>query len=165
MHGIATEYVLAPDAGTTTWLGSLGVVFKVRGEDTGGAFAVVEHPIPPGVLAPPHRHEHEDELSYVIEGHVGIRVGNREEILAPGSYLWKPRHVPHAFWNTGPGDARILEVISPAGFERFFDELAILLSQESRDDAAIEALGERYGHFFHEGWTEELEARYGVKIR
>lgn len=140
-------------------------MFRVRGEDTGGAFAVVEHPIPPGVLVPPHHHEHEDELTYVIEGQVGIRVGDHEETLAPGSYLWKPRRVPHAFWNASRDDARILEVIAPAGFERFFDELAVLLSHERRDDDTIEALGRRYGHFFHDDWTENLEARYGVKIR
>jgi hypothetical protein len=41
----------------------MGVVFKVSGADTGGAFAVVEHPIEPGRLVLPHVHQHEDEYS------------------------------------------------------------------------------------------------------
>ena len=49
-------------------LGGMGVVFKVSGRDTGGAFAVVEHPIEPGRLVLPHIHLHEDEYSYVLEG-------------------------------------------------------------------------------------------------
>lgn len=162
---LARRLVLEPGEGEAVWLGGVGVVFKARGEDTGGAFAVVEHPIRPGALVPPHRHEREDELTYVLEGEVGIRVGEREATLGPGTYLWKPRGVPHAFWNATDVDARIMEVIAPAGFERFFSELADLLAQEPRDERAIEELGRRFGHVFHEGWTEDLRARYGVEVR
>jgi uncharacterized cupin superfamily protein len=59
---------------------------------------------------------------YVLEGTIGARVGDREVVAGAGSYL-KPRGL-HTFWNAGPGPARLLEVIAPAGFETYFAELA-----------------------------------------
>ena len=114
--------VVKPGEGRSVWLGGMGVVFKVSGADTGGAFAVVEHPIEPGRLVLPHVHLHEDEYSYVLEGTIGARVGDHEVAAGPGSYLFKPRGLMHTFWNAGPGPARILEVIAPAGY--YFAELA-----------------------------------------
>ncbi len=148
----------------TVWLGGLGVVFKVTGEETGGAFAVVEHPIEPGVLVPPHRHEREDELTYVIEGEIGARVGEREVALTAGEYLWKPRGVPHAFWNASSAPARISDLIVPAGFERFFSELAELLARGASTEEIAEA-GRRYGHHLVDGWIEDLERRHRVRVR
>jgi quercetin dioxygenase-like cupin family protein len=97
----------------------MGVVFKVSGADTGGAFAVVEHPIEPGRLVLPHVHRHEDEYSYVLEGTIGARVGDHQVVGGPGSYLFKPRGLMHTFWNAGPGPARILEVIAPVRGDLF----------------------------------------------
>ena len=149
----------------TVSLGRLEVVFRVTGEDTGGALAVVEHPIEPGVLVPPHVHEREDELTYVIEGEIGARVGEQEQrSLGPGQYLWKPRGIPHAFWNASGAPARILDVIVPAGFERFFDELAELIARGAGEDEIDEA-GRRYGHTIVPDWVPELEQRYGVRLR
>jgi quercetin dioxygenase-like cupin family protein len=146
-------------------LGGLDVVFRVTGEETGGAIAVVEHPIAPGVLVPPHVHEREDELTYVIEGEIGARVGEQEQrSLGPGRYLWKPRRIPHAFWNASGAPARILDVIVPAGFERFFDELAELIARGAGEDEIDEA-GRRYGHTIVPDWIPELEQRYGVRLR
>jgi quercetin dioxygenase-like cupin family protein len=163
--GLEEQLVVEPGEGNGVSLGGLGVIFKVSSEDTGGTFSVVEHPIDPGILVPPHVHEREDELSYVLEGEIGARVGDRElERLAAGSYLFKPRRVPHAFWNATEAPARLLEIIVPAGFEHFFVELAELIrlgaGSEEIDDA-----GRRYGHSLHHGWTAELEARYGVRMR
>jgi quercetin dioxygenase-like cupin family protein len=146
-------------------LGGLEAVFRVTGEETRGALAVVEHPIEPGVLVPPHVHEREDELTYVIEGQVGARVGDEEHpSLASGEYLWKPRGVPHAFWNASGSPARILDVIVPAGFERFFLELADLLARGAGEDE-IDQAGRRYGHTIVPEWIPQLEERYGVRVR
>lgn len=122
---------LPPGAGDVVDLGGMGVHFKVRGEQTGGSFAIVEHPIEPGVLVDPHIHQHEDELSFVLEGTVWARVGDQEIEAVAGSYIWKPRNVLHTLWNPGPGPSRILEVISPAGFERLFDHVAAMLQTPS----------------------------------
>src|SRR5437867_9028781 len=116
--------VLPPNAGKSVWLGGLGVDFKIAADATGGAFAIVEHPIEPGRLVPPHVHTREDEFSYVIEGEIGVRVGDQEAQAPQGSYIFKPRGVPHTFWNAGTQLARIIEIISPPGLDKFFEELA-----------------------------------------
>jgi quercetin dioxygenase-like cupin family protein len=153
---------LGPGDGTLVDLGGVGVHFKVRGAQTGGAFAVVEHPVSPGVIVEPHVHQHEDELSFVLEGTVWARVGDHEVQAKAGSYIWKPRGVLHSFWNPGPEPARILETISPAGFEDFFEELAALLQHSPPpSDAEVHELSERYGLSFDRRWLPELEARFG----
>ena len=117
---------------------ALGVRFIIAGETTGGAFSLVEHPLPPRALgAPLHTHRREDEYSYVLEGCVGLQLGAEELEAGPGDLVFKPRHVPHAFWNAGEEPARLLELISPAGFEHYFRELAPLLAAPERDQAAI----------------------------
>lgn len=155
-------FSIEPGAGKFVDLGGVGVHFKVWGEQTGGAFAVVEHPVAPATIVEPHLHDHEDELSYVLEGVLWARVGDQELELSAGSYLWKPRGVLHTFWNPGPDPVRILETISPAGFERFFEELADLLQQPvpPEEDRVYELCGQ-YGLTFDRGWLPELESRFG----
>jgi quercetin dioxygenase-like cupin family protein len=104
----APRIVVEPGEGPAVWLGGMGVVYKVSGADTGGAFAVVEHPLDPGWLVLPHVHLHEDEYSYVLEGTIGARVGDHEVVAGPGSYVIKPRGLMHSFWNVGPAPARLL---------------------------------------------------------
>ena len=100
----------------------------MHGVHTGGTFALVEHPIEPRTLAAPiHTHRHEEEYTFVLEGAVGVQVGKEVRIARPGDLVFKPRNVPHAFWNPGDAPARALEIISPAGFERYFREIAPLL--------------------------------------
>jgi hypothetical protein len=71
----SNERYLPPGAGNLSVLGGLGVHFKIRGDQTGGAFAIVEHPIEPHVIVEPHVHGDEDELSYVVAGTIWARVG------------------------------------------------------------------------------------------
>jgi quercetin dioxygenase-like cupin family protein len=105
-------------------LGSLGVRFMVGGDESGGGFSMVEHPLAPRMLAAPmHRHSREDEYSFVLEGRVGALLGDSLVYGEPGDLIFKPRNQWHTFWNDGDEPARILEIISPAGFERFFAEL------------------------------------------
>jgi len=121
--------IVAPGEGKTVWLQGLGVRFLLDGEQTGGRFALVEHPLAPRALgAPLHTHEGEDEISYVMEGEVGVQVGERVEVAGPGAVIFKPRGIPHAFWNAGEAPARLLELITPAGFERYFEEAAELFA-------------------------------------
>lgn len=156
------EVYLPPGGGPLVDLGGLGVQFTVPGARTGGAFAVVEHPVAPGVIVEPHVHANEDELSYVLAGTVWARVGEVEVEAETGSYVWKPRHVLHTFWNPGPEPARILEIISPAGFEVFFDELATLLQQSPPpSEEQVYQLCDRYGLSFDRSWLPGLEERFG----
>ena len=128
-----SDLILSPDEGQLVWLGGLGIHFKLDGTNTKGAFSVVEHPLEPGAFAPPHTHSREDEFSYVLEGTVGVKLGDEEFLVTNGSYIMKPRGIPHAFWNPGDTPACMLELISPAGFERYFEEAADLYASGPRD--------------------------------
>jgi quercetin dioxygenase-like cupin family protein len=152
-----------PGSGDTAGLGDgLAVHFKVLSHHTGGSLAVVEHPIEPRVIVDPHTHEHEDELSYVLEGTLWARVGDTEVEALPGSYVWKPRGVLHTFWNPGPHPARIIEFITPGGFERCFEEFAVLLARSpAATEEELYAVCDRYGLTFDRRWLPDLEARFG----
>lgn len=105
--------------------GGLGIEWRIDGPVTGGRFAVVHHPIAPRALAAPlHRHHREDEYSYVLEGTLGALLGDEVVEAGPGSWVVKPREQWHTFWAAGDSPCRIIEVISPAGFEDYFREVA-----------------------------------------
>ena len=155
--------VVQPGEGQTGELGSIGVEFKLWGQDTGGALSVVEHPFPIGALVPPHLHTREDEYSIVTQGQIGFRSGDREVVLGAGGYITKPRGELHAMWNAGTVPARMIEIISPAGFENFFHELSELLSAAPPEPGQVPALAERYGLQFGEpDWLPALISRYNL---
>ena len=141
---------IGPSDGQRADFPGLGTRYILRGEDTGGQFALVEHEIPPrGLAAPLHKHEREDEYSYVLSGRVGVKIGDEVAVAGPGETVAKPRGIWHSFWNAGDEPARLLELISPAGFERYFEELAPHLSGGGPPD--VEALG-------------EIRGRYGLEV-
>jgi quercetin dioxygenase-like cupin family protein len=159
-----SNILLSPATGTLVWLGGIGVNFKLYGDDTGGAFSIVEHPVKPGILVTPHTHKHEDEFSYVLEGEIGARVGDQEIHATPGSYIIKPRGVPLTFWNAREKPARLLEIISPAGFEKYFVEMSEVLRGDGPPD--VEKIGEiasRYGLTYEMSWIPELVRKYNLK--
>jgi mannose-6-phosphate isomerase-like protein (cupin superfamily) len=137
-------HLITPQEGESVDLGGFGVRYMAVGE----GFSLVEHPIAPRTLAAPmHVHEHEDEYSYVLEGEVGVQIGDDVRYARPGDLVIKPRGIPHAFWNRTDEPARLLEIISPGGFERYFAELAPLLPPQVPvpDFEALGALQARYG--------------------
>jgi quercetin dioxygenase-like cupin family protein len=141
----------------------VGVVFKIDGEDTGGALSIVEHPFAVGALVPPHVHTLEDEYSIVLEGQIGFRSNDQEVVLGAGGYIIKPRGEVHAMWNAGATPARMIEVISPAGFERFFRELTDLTAVGAPDRATIVEVADRYGlPFVEPDWLPDVIARYNL---
>ena len=160
--------VLSPDEGETVWLRKLGIRFMIGGEQTQGNFALVEHPIGPRALAAPmHTHEREDEYTYVLEGEIGVQIGEEVLVARPGDLIFKPRGVPHAFWNAADEPARALEIISPAGFERYFAELAPLFppaNQAPIDEEAVGAVREKYALEMDMGSIPVLAERYGLAI-
>ncbi len=160
------QLVLPQGKGETLQLGGFGVVYKLSGVDTGGAFAVVEHPLQPGTLAaPPHTHSNEDEYSFVLEGEVTVQIGDEVFTAGEGSYVIKPRGVPHTFWNAGARPARILEIISPAGFEDYFRELAeVVTIGVPPDFARIGEVAAKYGLTLHPERMGDLIAKYNVKL-
>ena len=138
--------VIGPSDGKAGFLGSIGVRFMINGEDAGGDFSLVEHPLSPRALAAPlHRHTREDEYSFVLEGRMGGLLGDEVVEAGPGELVFKPRDEWHTFWNAGEVPCRILEIIAPAGFEHFFEELVDLGGVLNASQEELGALNDRYG--------------------
>src|SRR5512146_1421502 len=159
------RHTLGPNEGELVHLLALGVRFMIDGELTGGAFSLVEHPLPPRALgAPVHTHRNEDEYSYVLEGRLGVQLG--EEVLeaGPGELVFKPRGVPHAFWNAGDEPLRLLELISPAGFENYFRELAPVLAERGPGAPETLAVAARYELDIDFSTVPLLAERHGLRL-
>jgi mannose-6-phosphate isomerase-like protein (cupin superfamily) len=117
---------------------------------TGERLSVVEHLLAGRELgAPLHMHSREDEFTIITRGRVGFLLGDEVSYAGPGELVLKPRDQWHTFWNAGDEQARVLEIISPAGFEKYFEEI---------------------GPFFPDGAPPDLEAmaeanaRYGLQM-
>ena len=153
-----TTTVLGPTDGRAVQIGGLGVRFMIGAEASEGGFSLVEHPLAPRALgAPMHTHEHEDEYSFVLEGEVGLELGGETVVARPGDLVFKPRGVPHAFWNPSDRPARLLEIISPGGFERYFEEIAPLFPADGPPDfPAVMEVAARYGLEFDMNATPRL---------
>jgi quercetin dioxygenase-like cupin family protein len=157
--------VIGPEDGKLGFLGSIGVRFMADGEETGGGFSVVEHPMAPRALAAPlHRHSREDEYSFVLEGKMGGLLGEEVVIAEAGDLVFKPRNEWHTFWNAGDEPARILEIISPAGFEHYFEELSDMVAAMQLDPDDLAALSERYGLEMKPESIPELLERFDLRI-
>ena len=156
--------VIQPGDGEEKNLGTIGVVFKLFGKQTNGLVSIVEHPFPVGACVPPHLHTREDEYSIVTEGEIGFRSGDREVVLGAGGYITKPRGEAHTMWNAGHVPARMIEVISPAGFEHFFWSMGDAIgSGGPPDPAVIAALAAEHGlEMVDVPWIDDVVARYGL---
>jgi mannose-6-phosphate isomerase-like protein (cupin superfamily) len=155
--------IVQPGEGKEVSLGTIGVVFKLFGEQTNGLVSIVEHPFPVGACVPPHLHTKEDEYSIVTEGEIGFRSGDREVVLGPGGYITKPRGETHAMWNAGKVPARMIEVISPAGFEHFFWGVGEAGADGPPDPEAIAALARKHGlEMGPAPWLDDVIARYDL---
>ena len=147
------------------FLGSIGVRFMIDGSEAAERFSLVEHPMSPRALAAPvHRHTREDEYSFVLEGRMGALLGDDVVEAGPGDLVHKPRDQWHTFWNAGDEPCRILEIISPAGFERFFAELDEMGGALAADPDAVAALSQRYGLEMQPDTVPDLIQRFGVRI-
>ena len=139
--------ILRPGDGKAGSLGAIGVRFMIDAEETdAGGFSLAEHPMPLRALgAPLHRHSREDEYSYVLEGRMGALLGDDVVYAEAGDLVHKPRGQWHAFWNAGDTECRILEIICPGGFEKYFDELVDAGAAGAIGPEQVAAVAARYG--------------------
>jgi mannose-6-phosphate isomerase-like protein (cupin superfamily) len=155
--------IVGPEDGKAGDLGSLGVRFMAWASETGGGFSLVEHPIPPrGLAAPLHRHSREDEYSFVLEGRMGADLGGEVVTAGPGDLVFKPRGQWHTFWNPGDEPTRILEIISPGGFERYFEELVDFT--QARTTETVAPVAARYGLEVDMASVPVLCERHGLRF-
>jgi mannose-6-phosphate isomerase-like protein (cupin superfamily) len=143
----------------------LGTSYLVESDDTDGRFALLEHTIAPHTLAAPvHTHTHEDEYSFVVSGRMGAMVGDEVVAAGPGELVRKPRGVPHAFWNAGDEECRLLELVSPGAFAQYFTDLAPILNAAGPPDfAALGAVQARYDLAMDVDTIGPLSERFGLR--
>jgi quercetin dioxygenase-like cupin family protein len=158
------EILIGPDQGA--YLPLLDIMHKVTAETSGGSLKIEEWGLPPGEMIPPHTHTREDECSFVLEGEMMCYVAGEVVLAQKGSYVIKPRGVPHAFYNIGAETVRVMEILTPGGaFEGYFDEYEEIVSRQMSDEEHRRAraeLGERYGITWHDARIPEVEASFGI---
>jgi quercetin dioxygenase-like cupin family protein len=162
----ADDLVIGPDRGDD--VPALGMRHKVDATHCGGRLLVMEGEILPGQLIPPHTHSREDECAYILSGVLMYQLGEEVRTVSAGTYVVKPRGVPHAFWNAGSEPARVMELHVPATFARFYDELAAVFAAYAAGTeewrAEFDLLNARYGLVQHWDRVAGISARYGVGL-
>ena len=136
------------------------MVIKVRTQQLGGDFSIMEGAIEPNQLLAPHSHLHEDQCVFVIEGEIEFEIGGEggERFTAPqGSYVIKPRRLPHAFWNKGSTTVRYIELSGGRGFEHFVNDTRT----EGNIKAGLEA-EEKHGVRFYMDEIPRLMKAHGL---
>lgn len=163
--GSRSARVVGPRDGLAGFLGSIGARFLIDGNDAGERFSLVEHPMGPRALAAPlHRHNREDEYSFVLEGRMGALLGDEVLEAGPGDLVFKPRKQWHTFWNAGDEPCRILEIISPAGFEVFFRKLIDLGGVSGATPEQLMELCDEYELEMQPDSVPGLIERFGVRF-
>ena len=114
------DHPTASEPSMVWWQGALMTLKAHRGS-TGGALGLVEARFPAGFGPPLHVHHREDEALYVLDGQLRCRRGDTEFTAGPGELIFGPRELPHTF-KAGPGGARALVLMTPAGLEQMFQE-------------------------------------------
>ena len=158
--------VVLPHDARTVRLNDTLFRYAIGTEETDGRLAMLEVSIPPMTLIKPHMHSHEDEFSLVLAGPIGVRAGDRTiEEVPTGSWLIKPRSVPHAMWNVSDQPARVLEVVMPGGLEHYFEEIEPVLKNHGPEwTKRYSEIAESYGLDILDDWSDELKARYGITL-
>ena len=161
---IATQNVIAATDGRQVQFQGLITRYIVGSEQTGGAFAIVEHELAPRALgAPLHTHEHEDETSHVTAGRLGVQIGEDTVELGAGDTVFKPRGIAHAFWNPGDEPVRFVEIITPGAFAGYFADVEPILDVPGPPDvAALMTVMARYGLSSDPSSIGRLIAEHGL---
>lgn len=158
--------VVRPDQANRIQLYDVIFNYGIGAEATDGRLSMLEVTIPPRTLIKPHMHTREDEFSLVLDGSIGVRQDDRTVDDVPtGSWLIKPRSIPHAMWNVTDRPARVLEVVSPGGLEHYFEEIAPVLMEHGPEwTKHYRELAEAYGLTILDDWSDELKAKYGITL-
>jgi quercetin dioxygenase-like cupin family protein len=125
----------------------LGIPMEIRihGRDTNGVVSAVESHDVPGGGPPPHIHQREDETFQILEGEYEWTVGGKTFIAQKGAMIFAPRGIPHMYRYLGKTPGRLMCVITPAGFEGFFEEIGSLSPEQQQDIPRVIELGRKYG--------------------
>ena len=133
------------DKGRTLFRGAHSISILLDGKQTGEKFTTLLVTSPPGGGPGPHYHDREDEWFYIVEGEVSFLMNDTWVDVFPGDCVYSPRGSVHGFKNKTDQPIRVFMNIAPAGFERFFAEVAEEWAQSEPDMSRIKAISDRYG--------------------
>ena len=151
---IAPPFWVDAEAGTVWKIFGLEIVGKVFSEQTNGQYSVIVTTTPSQGGPPRHRHQHEDELFYILQGTYEFRVGDKTIIANEGDWVHLPRNLPHRYRNIGSEAGKTLNIMTPGGFEQFFAEIDALPKDRPPDRQQVRDIGARYGLTFLPEETE-----------
>ena len=133
------------DGGKTVNVLGRPMVIRIHGRDTGGVLSVVVSYDAPGDGPPPHIHHREDETFQVLEGEYEFMVGGKTIPAKSGTTLFAPRGIPHTYRYVGQSPGRLMCVITPAGFEGFFEEIGAMSPQQQQVIPRVMEIAKKYG--------------------
>jgi quercetin dioxygenase-like cupin family protein len=144
MNTNAPQPVVAPPASGKE-IKFLGVTHRLTYQQNGGAYYLFEFEFDPGSGNRLHVHRNEDEVVYVLEGAIEIRLADRKFQAGAGGVAHLPKNIPHALYNPGQTLLRAIAITIPGGMEDFFDELAVAQEAGALDDATHRRISRKYG--------------------
>lgn len=157
--------IIRPEQGNRLTFGDVLMNRLVRAAQLPSQISVQEWAVEPHTLgAPPHRHEREDEVFYMLEGQMTVMEEDSVATVAAGSYVVLPRGRLHGFWNAGDAPARMLVVLTPGQLESYFDDAAKFAQADGQQDLnEVMRVSQAYGMEFRMDLVPEIMQRYGLK--
>ena len=141
--GNSQPFAIPPGSGKVLKL--IGVTHKLISQQTGGGYYLFESEFDPESGNRLHVHTYEDEVVYVVQGAIQIRLGDGKLEASEGGVAHLPKGIPHALYNPLKVPLRILALAIPGGMEQFFDELESVMQGGSMDDTKHKEISRKYG--------------------
>jgi quercetin dioxygenase-like cupin family protein len=133
------------DGGKKVNVLGIPIVIRIHGRDTGDIVSAVESHDIPGGGPPQHIHRREDETFQILEGDYEWTVGGKTFVAQKGATIFAPRGIPHTYRYLGQTPGRLMCVITPAGFEGFFEEIGAMPAQLQQDIPRVIEIAKKYG--------------------
>jgi len=137
--------IQVPD-GSGKQLNILGtsMLIRIHGRDTDGTLSTVETHDLPGGGPPLHVHHREDETFQILEGEYEFMADGKAILARPGTTLFAPRGIPHTYRYVGKTPGKLMCIITPAGFEEFFEEIGALNPQQQQDIPRVMEVAKKF---------------------
>ncbi len=137
--------VLAPKEGLKLQSGpGRDLIFKVTGEDTGGALDYFIVEVAPKSGPPLHLHHKQEETIHVLKGRYKVRIGDEIFYCNEGDFAYLPSNVPHAFFNLTDEPGEVIVVYAPGGGHKFYEELGPLTRNGKPEHKVVAELFTKY---------------------
>ena len=133
------------DGGKAVNILGIPMLIRVNGSDTNGSISIVESHDLPGGGPPPHVHRREDETFQILEGEYEFTVAGKSFVAKAGTTIFAPRGIPHTYRYLGQAPGRLMCVITPAGFEGFFEEIGVPSPQQQQDIPRVMEIAKKFG--------------------